>query len=327
MLRLHRFFVMLVMLLVTGANLFGTAIAQTYPSRPVRIIVPFGPGGPPDVIARLVAQKLSERWGQQVYVENIPGAGGNIGYLRTINAPPDGYTLVSTSPGFTVNPSLYVKSPFDPLRDFSLITLVAGSPNVLAVHPSVPAKTMAELISLVQNNPGKYSYAHPSNGTIPHLLGELLKLRAGLDLVAVPFNGAGAAVISTLGGHTPIVIAAIPGVSAAIKEGRLSALAVTSDRRSSVLPDVPTMKESGLDDMEGETLSGIVGPASLPPEIVRKIHEDISWVLQQPETRERLSQMGFDAIGLDPHNFRIRVAAEVEKWAKVIAAAKIPKIE
>jgi tripartite-type tricarboxylate transporter receptor subunit TctC len=324
---MQRLHLMLVMLLVASAGALGTANAQSYPTRPVRIIVPFGPGGPPDVIARLVAQKLSERWGHQVYVENIPGAGGNIGYLRTIDAPPDGYTLVSTSPGFTVNPSLYVKSPFDPLRDFSLITLVAGSPNVLAVHPSVPAKTLAELIALVQKNPGKYSYAHPSNGTIPHLLGELLKLRAGLDLVAVPFNGAGAAVMSTLGGHTPIVIAAVPGVSAAIKAGQLRALAVTSDRRISALPDVPTMKESGLDDMEGETLSGIAGPAGLPPEIVKKIHEDITWTLQQPETRERLSQLGFDAIGLGPQQFRARVVAEVEKWAKVIVAAKIPKIE
>jgi tripartite-type tricarboxylate transporter receptor subunit TctC len=319
---------LLTLAFLLAANTAATAAdSAPYPSRPVRIIVPFSPGGPPDVIARIVAQKLSERWGQQAYVENIQGAGGNIGYRRGIAATPDGYTLVATSPGFTVNPSLYVNPSFDPLRDFSLITLVAGSPNVVVVHPSIPARSMSELIELVRTNPGKYSYAHPSNGTVPHLLGELLKLQSGIDLVTVPFSGAGAAMTSVLGGHTPIAIVAIPAAAPAVKEGLLHALAVTSEHRSPALPDVPTMKEAGLDDMEGETLTGIVGPAGMPPDIVQKINTDINDVLQQPDTRERLSQLGFDAIGLGPEQFRAKVAAEVPKWAKVIEAAKITKIQ
>jgi len=190
-----------------AALLGATAVhAQdaTYPNHPVRIIVPFAAGGPPDVISRIVAQKLSERWGQQVYVENYPGAGGNTGTATAARAAPDGYTLYMMSTGFMVNPSLYAKVPYDPIKDFVPVTLAAASPNVLFVHPSVPAKSVKELIALIKSSPGKYSYAQPSTGSTPHLSGELLKLQYGLDLVTVPFNGASLAVNSTIAGHTPI---------------------------------------------------------------------------------------------------------------------------
>ena len=305
---------------------FSGAMAQSYPNRPVKIIVPFSPGGPPDVISRLIASKLSERWGQQAYVENVPGAGGNTGYVRAAKSAPDGYTLAAMSPGFTINPSLYANPPFDPLKDFTPITLLAGSPNVVLVNPSVPARNMSELIALVKQNPGKYSYGHPSSGTIPHLLGELLKIRYGLDLVTVPFTGAGAAVNSAIGGHTPIVIAAAPGVVGSVNGGTLRALAVTSEKRTAALPDVPTMKESGAEGILGETLNGIVGPAGMPPELVAKLNDDLTWALNQPDVLQRFRDLGFDPIGAGPADFAKRIDEEVKKWGKVISDSGIPKI-
>ena len=305
---------------------FSGAMAQSYPNRPVKIIVPFSPGGPPDVISRLIASKLSERWGQQAYVENVPGAGGNTGYARAAKSAPDGYTLAAMSPGFTINPSLYANPPFDPLKDFTPITLLAGSPNVVLVNPSVPARNMSELIALVKQNPGKYSYGHPSSGTIPHLLGELLKIRYGLDLVTVPFTGAGAAVNSAIGGHTPIVIAAAPGVVGSVNGGTLRALAVTSEKRTAALPDVPTMKESGAEGILGETLNGIVGPAGMPPALVAKLNDDLTWALNQPDVLQRFRDLGFDPIGAGPADFAKRIDEEVKKWGKVISDSGIPKI-
>jgi tripartite-type tricarboxylate transporter receptor subunit TctC len=315
--------------LALAASLPFEALAgeEIFPSRPVRVIVPFSPGGPPDIIARLLASKLSERWGQQAYVENMPGAGGNTGYARAAHMPADGYTLVAMSPGYTVSPSLYAKLPFDPLKDFAAVALVAGSPNVVVVNPSVPANTLKELIQLIQANPGKYSYAHPSAGTIPHLLGELLKQRYKLDLVTVPFTGAGAAINSTLGGHTPIAIAAVPGAKPNIIAGKLRALAVTSAERSKALPDVPTVDEAGIPDLEGETLNGILVPAGVPSAIVDKIYQDISWALAQPDFRARLTELGFEPKGLGPEKYRAKIVSEIAKWGDVVRTAGIPKFE
>src|SRR5258707_1203426 len=234
--------------LALAAALAATTAAHAqdanYPNRPVRIIVPFAAGGPPDVISRLVAQKLSERWGQQVYVENHPGAGGNTGTVTAARAAPDGYTLYMMSTGFMVNPSLYVKSVgYDPIKDFVPVTLAATSPNVLFVYPSVPAKSVKELIALIKSSPGKYSYAQPSTGSTPHLSGELLKLQYGLDLVTVPFNGASLAVNSTLAGHTPIAFTAFPPAIAHIKSGKLRGLAVTAAQRYAAPADVATIAE------------------------------------------------------------------------------------
>src|SRR3954468_8533064 len=217
------------------------------------MIVPFAAGGPTDVIARVVGQKLSESLGQQFYVENLPGAGGNTGTARAAKSAPNGYTLCVTSTGFIVNPSLYAKGvPYDPVKDFTPVTLVAASPNVLFVNPSVPAKNVKELIELVKAHPGTYSFAQPATGSTPHLNGELFKLAFGLDLTMVPFTGAAPAVTSTIGGHTPIAFTALPPAMTNIKDGKLRALAVLSTKRVGALPDVPNAAEAGIGGHEGD---------------------------------------------------------------------------
>src|ERR1019366_3472559 len=217
---LFRGFVVLLAFGSAGLVAAGSALAQVYPSHSVRMIVPFAAGGPTDVIARIVAQKLSESWGQQIYPENVPGGGGNPGAALAARAPADGYTILVVSTGFIVNPSMYSKVPYDPIKDFSPVTLAASSPNVLSVYPELPAKSVRELIELVKANPGKYSFAQPGTGSTPHLAGELFKLKFGLDLVTVPFNGAALAINSTLGGHTPVVFTALPPAMANIKDGK-----------------------------------------------------------------------------------------------------------
>lgn len=299
------------------------ARAQTYPSRPVRIIVPFAPGGPPDLIARIVAQKLTERLGQQFVVENLPGAGGNRGTATAERAPADGYTLLAISTGFFVNPSLYAKVEYDPIKGFAPISLVATSPNVVMVHPSVPATTLKQLIDLVKANPGKYSYAHPSTGSTSHLSGELLKLRFGLDLVTVPFNGGPPAIASTIGGHTPIAIIALPAALAHVREGTVRALAVTSARRIASLPEVPTMAEAGAIDQEAETLNGLLAPAGTPKEVIDRLYGEIANIMTMPDVTERLSAMGFAPIYTTPEQFSARIDTEISKWNKVIREAKI----
>jgi tripartite-type tricarboxylate transporter receptor subunit TctC len=313
--------------LAVGAALVAAAAAHAqeanYPNHPVRIIVPFAAGGPPDVISRIVAQKLSERWGQQVYVENHPGAGGNTGTATAARAAPDGYTLYMMSTGFMVNPSLYAKVPYDPIKDFVPVTLAAASPNVLFVHPSVPAKSVKELIALIKSSPGKYSYAQPSTGSTPHLSGELLKLQYGLDLVTVPFNGASLAVNSTIAGHTPIAFTALPSAIANIREGNLRGLAVTAAKRSPALPDVPTMAESGIPDQEAETINGLLAPAGTPNEIIARINRDTVEALSLPDVKERLSALGFEPAASTPAEFGARIKSEIVKWDKVVRAANI----
>jgi tripartite-type tricarboxylate transporter receptor subunit TctC len=299
------------------------ARAQAYPLRPVHIIVPFAPGGPPDVIARIVAQKLTERLGQQFVVENLPGAGGNRGTATAERAPADGYTLVAISTGFFVNPSLYAKVDYDPVKGFAPISLVATSPNVVMVNPSVPANTLKELIDLVKANPGKYSYAHPSTGSTSHLSGELLKLRFGLDVVTVPFNGGPPAITSTIGGHTPIAIIALPAALANVREGKVRALAVTSARRVPSLPDIPTMAEAGATDQEAETLNGLLAPAGTPREIVDQLYGEIAKIMALPDVADHLSAMGFEPIFTTPEQFSTRIDTEISKWGKVIREAKI----
>jgi tripartite-type tricarboxylate transporter receptor subunit TctC len=294
-----------------------------YPSRSVRIIVPFAAGGPPDVIARIVGQKLSERLGQQFYVENMAGAGGNTGNGHAARAAPDGYTLLLMSTGFIVNVSLYSKLPYDPVKDFAPISLLCSSPNVITVHPSVPAKSVKELVDLIRAQPGKYSYAQPSTGSTPHLSGELFKLRFGLDLVMVPFNGAALAVNSTLAGHTPIAFTAVPPAAPTIRDGLLRGLAVTSERRVPALPDVPTMAEAGVPDQDAETLNGVLAPAGTPPEIIARLHREIAAVLATPEVVDKLSGLGFTPITTTPEEFAARIRSEMEKWDRVIREAKI----
>ncbi|MFL6798935.1 MAG: Bug family tripartite tricarboxylate transporter substrate binding protein [Xanthobacteraceae bacterium] len=302
-----------------------TAVAHTesYPTRPIRLLVPFGAGGPTDVIARIVGQKLSESFGQQVITENVPGAGGNIGIAVAAKAPPDGYTLLAMSTGFLVNPSMYAKVPYDPIKDFAPVTLVAASPNVISVHPSFPAQTLQALITLVKANPGKYSFAQPATGSTPHLAGELLKQRFQLDLITVPFNGAALAINSTIGGHTPIAFTALPPAMSNIKDGKLRGLAVLSPVRAQALPDVPTNGEAGVPDLESDTLTGLVAPAGTPSEIIARWQSEIAKMTATAEIKQRLETLGFVPVADTPDAFGSRIKSEMARWDKVIRAAGI----
>ena len=313
-------------LVACTALLLGAASAQAqadYPTRPVKVIVPFAPAGPTDVIARIIAQKLSENLGHQFYVENQAGAGGNLGMGAVASAPGDGYTILFVSSSFVVNPSLYAKIPYDPHKDFAPVTLAAASPNVLCVHPSVPAKNVKELIELIKSSPGKYNYAMPGAGTTPHLSGEQFKLALNLDLVTVPFNGAGPAIQSAVAGHTPIAFTALPPAAPLIKDGKLRALAVTSAKRSAALPDVPTMAEAGLPGQEADTMQGVLVPASTPKPVVEKLHREIVRIIALPEVKQRLDALGFEPVANSPDEFGKRIKDEIARWNKVIRDAKI----
>jgi tripartite-type tricarboxylate transporter receptor subunit TctC len=315
----------LIRLLAFAAALWvaGAAQAQNYPEKSVRVVVGFTAGGPTDVIARIVAQKLSEAWGQQFYIENVPGAGSNTASGMVAKTPPDGYTLLVISTGFVVNPSLYAKVPYDAVKDFAPITLVAASPNVVSVNPSVPAKNVQELIALIRANPGKYSFAGPGIGSTPHLSGELFRIRFGLDLVHVPFPGAAPAVGAAIAGHVPIVFSAVPPAISAIQSGQIRALAVTAPKRIPALPDVPTMAESGIADQEADTLTGIIAPAGTPREIVDKLYREIKRVVALPDVQEKLGSVGFEPVVNTPDEFAARIKTELTKWQKVVHDAKI----
>lgn len=299
------------------------AAAQTYPNKPVRIVVGFTAGGPTDAIARIVAQKLSESLGHQFVVENIGGAGGNTAAGQVAHAHADGYTIMAISTGFVVNPSLYAKVPYDAVKDFAPVTLVAVSPNVVVVNPSVPAKTLPELVQLIRDNPGKYSFAGPGVGSTPHLGGELFRLAFNLDLVHVPFAGAGPAVQATVGGHTPIAFTALPPSLSAIQAGQLRALGIAATKRAAGLPDVPTFAEQGITDQDADTLTGIVAPSGTPKEIVDLLYREIAKAVAQPDVRERLTTLGFDPVANTPDEFGARIKLEMDKWGKVVRDAKL----
>lgn len=305
---------------------FALAQAQTYPNKPVRIIVPFAAGGPTDAMARILAQKLTESMGQPFVVENRAGAGGNIGIGMGAKAAPDGYTLTMVSSSFVVNPSLYITVPYDAYKDFAPISLAGASPNLIVVHPSVPAKTIQELVALIRANPGKYSFAHPGVGTTPHLSGELLRLTFNIDLVSAPFGGAGPAITSVLAGHTPVAVTALPPAMAHVKSGALRALAITGAKRNPELPNVPTMAEAGINGQEAETMQGLLAPAGTPKAIIERLHREVVKIVTLPETRDKLLSMGFDPVGNTPEQFSGYINTEINRWGKVIRDAKL-KIE
>jgi tripartite-type tricarboxylate transporter receptor subunit TctC len=306
---------------VAALVLVGPVFAQTYPNKPIKMIVTFAPAGPTDVIGRVIAQKVSESWGQQVVVENIAGGGG-IGMAAAMRAPADGYTVVVVSTGYIINPSLYAKVPYE-FKDFTPVSLVAQSPDVLTVNPAVPAKTVQELIAVVKNNPNKYNYAQPGVGSTPHLSAELFKLKFGLDLTMVPFGSAAPAITSTIAGHTPVAFTALPPAVANIQEGKLRGLAVLSAKRSPELPDVPTMAQAGVRDLESNTLTGIVAPAGTPKDIIERWHREIVRIVALPEVNANLRTLGFDPIATSPEEYAGRIKAEAEKWSKVAHDAKI----
>jgi tripartite-type tricarboxylate transporter receptor subunit TctC len=299
------------------------ASAQSYPEKPVRMIVPYAPGGPTDVITRLVAQRLTDHVGKQFFVENMGGGGGNIGMGRAAKAAPDGYTALVVNPSYVINPTLYDKVPYEFEKDFDPVTLMVLTTLVLTVHPSVPARTVSELVALIKANPGKYSYASPGTGTPGHLVGEQFRLSLGLDLVHVPFNSAGLAVGSSVAGHTPICFASPSPAAQQVIEGRLRGLAVTSKARSRSLPDVPTMAEAGFPGIAGDNWQGVVVPAGTPREVIGFLHHQIVAILALADVKERLAVLGFEPVATTPAEFARQARNEFDAWAEVIRASGI----
>jgi tripartite-type tricarboxylate transporter receptor subunit TctC len=304
----------------------GSALAQQYPTKPVRVIVPFPPGGVTDIAGRLIAQKLSEHLGQQFYIENIAGAGGNLGMGNAARSAGDGYTILLASSSIVVNPSLYAKVPYDVDKNFIPVTKAGATPNSWVVNANFPAKTMQELIDLIKREPGKYSVGSPGTGTTPSLSIEMLKLALGLDFVTVPFAGGGPMTQSLVGGHTPIVCAALGNYVNLIKEGKLRALAVTAKKRSAALPDIPTLDEIGIKGQEAETMTGVFVPAGTPQPIVDLLQKEIAAIVNTPDIKAKLLNAGIEPEGNSSVEFAAYVKDEVAKWRKVITDAKIPRI-
>jgi tripartite-type tricarboxylate transporter receptor subunit TctC len=299
------------------------AQAQAYPTRPVRVIVPFAPGGPTDVCARLLAHGLSERLGKQFYVENVPGAGGNIGTGQAARAAADGYTVLIAVNSHVINPSLYGSVPYDAFKNFAAVTLAATFASALSIHPSVPANTVKELVALIKAGPGKYSFASPGFGTPSHLLGEQFRVAAGLDLVHVPYGGSGPAISAVVAGHTPTAFAALSAAAPQVKDGKLRALAVMSKARSQALPGLPTIAQAGYPDLDGDGWVGVLVPAGTSSDIINLLQGEIVKIVSLPDMKERLSVLGFEPVGSTPDEFASQMKVEMEKWAKVIRAAKL----
>jgi tripartite-type tricarboxylate transporter receptor subunit TctC len=299
------------------------AVAQgTYPTKPVRLVVPFPAGGTTDILARAVAQKLSETWGQPVIVDNRPGAGGNIGSELVAKSPPDGYTLLMGTVGtHAINPSLYAKMPYDHVKDFTPVILVAGVPNVLVVNLSLPVNSVQELIAYGKANPNKLNFASSGNGTSIHLAGELFKTMTGVFMTHFPFQGSNPALLSLMSGDMDVMFDNLPSSLQFIKAGKLRALAVTSAERSSALPDLPTLSESGLAGFEASSWFGVLAPAGTPRDIVTKLNGAIAAWLASPDAKEKLAAQGAIAAGGPPDAFVKHIADESAKWAKVVKAS------
>jgi tripartite-type tricarboxylate transporter receptor subunit TctC len=292
--------------------------ASTYPAGTVRVIVPYAPGGATDVFSRIIAPQLSRRLDRQLFVENIGGAGGNIGMNRGARSAPDGRTLVVIAAPFVVNPALYHHILYDPVKDFDPVTLAVITPCVLAINASIPALNVRELVALVNANPGKFTYASPGTGTIPHLVGESFRLFFQLDIVHVPFNSGGLAISSALAGNTPISFGVPAPLVPFIAEGRLRALAVTGTQRSAALPDIPTMAEIGYPQIEGEQWYGIVVATGTPTDIITLLYQEVTSIIEQPDISQLLKTVGLEPIASSPGEFATRIRMEIPKWENII---------
>ena len=301
----------------------STAGAQGWPSRPVRLVVPFAAGGSTDIVARVVGQKLSEALGQPVVVDNRPGASTQIGTEIVARSPPDGYTLLVTPAPFTVNPTLFRKLPYDPQNDFTPILLINTTPLVTVVNPRVPATTVKELVALARARPGQLNFGSSGTGGSNHLAGELFNAMAGVKMLHIPYKGNAPALTDLVGGHVDVVFNGVTSAIALIRGGKLRALSVTSAKRSGVLPDVPTMDEAGLKGFEATAWNGLTGPAKLPREIVTRLHAEIVKILATADLREKLRADGSDPVGSSPEEFTRYLRTETEKWAKVIRMAGV----
>jgi tripartite-type tricarboxylate transporter receptor subunit TctC len=298
------------------------AAAQNYPTKPIRLVVPFPPGGTTDILAREVGQRLSASLGQTVVIDNRPGAGGNIGAELVAKSAPDGYTLLMcTVSTHAINPNLYAKLPYDHVADFAPVILVASVPNVLEVTPSLPVNSVADLIKLAKEKPGQINFASSGSGTSIHLSGELFKTMAGVDMTHVPYKGSAPALTDLIGGQVQVMFNNLPSSLPQIKAGKLRAIAVTSAQRAPALPNVPTIAESGLPGFEATSWFGVVAPAGTPPAIVARLNADMNQWLQTPEAREKLLAQGAAAAGGSPEQFAAYIRAETEKWAKVVKAS------
>jgi tripartite-type tricarboxylate transporter receptor subunit TctC len=309
---------LLALLLLTLA---GLSHAQTWPTRPIRLVVPFAAGGTTSILGRAMADKLAPLLGQPVVVDNRPGAGGNVGMDAVAKSEPDGYTLLMGPIGLAINPALYNKMSFDPIRDLAPIGLYAGVPNLLVVHPSVPAQSLKELIALFKANPGKYNYASNGNGTSSHLAAEMLKSSAGVDIVHIPYKGGAPAMADLLAGQVTMLFDQMPAVLPQVKGGKVRALGVSSAQRSAAAPDVPSLAEAGLPGFDMTVWFGLLAPARTPPAVLQRVNAEMGKVLQDPEFRTFLAGLGVSPLGGSPDAFASFIQAETQRWAQVVKAS------
>jgi len=311
--------------LLTTGLISHSALAQTaasFPGKPVRFIAPFPPGGSTDLLARLVAQKLTEAWGQQVIVENRGGAAGTIGVELASRAAPDGYTIVMGHVGtFGVNPTLYPKLPYDAVRDFAPITVLATVPNGMAVHPSLPVKTARDFVALAKARPGELLYASGGSGSASHLAGEYLKLLTKINMVHVPYKGTAPAMISMISGQTTMTITGMVALGPHVKSSRLKLLGVATLKRLTIMPDVPTLNESGVPGYDANQWYGVLAPAATPRDIIAKLHADIVKVMARPDVKERLAADGAEPVANTPEQFAAHIKSEIARWAPVVKAS------
>ena len=301
------------------ALIAGAVVAQPWPSKPIKWVVPFAPGGTTDILARTIGEKLSVTLGQPIIVENKPGAGGGVGAEQVAKSPPDGYTIMGgTISTHAINASLYKSLPYDPVRDFAPITLIVRVPNMLVVNPDVPAKDVRELIALLKANPGKYSFASSGNGTSQHLSGELFKVMTGVEMQHVPYRGSPPALADVVGGQVTMTFDNITTAWPLVKGGKLRALAVTTAKRSPIAPDVPTLAEGGLAGYEIGSWQGVFAPAGVPAEIVKRFNAEIVRIVNAPDVRQKLLDMGAEPAPNTPEEFAAMVKAEVTKWGDVV---------
>ncbi|HEV8517896.1 MAG TPA: tripartite tricarboxylate transporter substrate binding protein [Burkholderiales bacterium] len=301
-----------------------TSLAQNYPAKPIRLVVPFTPGGSTDLVARIVAQKLEQAWGQQVIVENRPGAGGNIGVDYVAKSAPDGYTLIFGHIGtFGFGPSFYPKLPYDPIRDFAPIILYAMVPNMLVVHPSLPAKSVRELIALAKARPGQLNYGSSGSGSASHLAVEYFKLLSKTDITAIAYRGTGPMVIDLIAGQISLTITGVPPLYPQVKAGRLRGIAVASAKRLTLLPELPSIAEAGVPGYESTTWFGPLAPAKTPKDIIVKINTQLMQTLQSPDVRERFAAEGIEALGGTPDQFAEYIRSEIARWGRVIKEAGV----
>ncbi len=302
----------------------GNALGQAYPAKPIRMIIGFPPGGGTDIVGRIVAQKLTEVLGQQVIADNRGGASGQLAAELVARAAPDGYTIMMAHiAAISILPSLVAKLPYDSQKDFVPITLAAIGPNLLVVHPSVPVKTVQDLIALARSRPGELQYASPGSGTVQHLAGELFKLQAKVDILHVPYKGSGQSIVDLVAGHVHMDFDSVPPVINHVRQGKLRAIAVTSAKRFSLLPDIPTVNESGVEGFDMSTWWGLVAPAAVGRDVVARLHDETVKLLRQADVKEKIAFVGAEPVGNTPEEFAALIRAETEKYAHIVKAAGI----